>query len=96
MVCWCISEWGEDLYKFLVCKYSGLGEAVHAVAYFTEDVAVADEVVEIVFVHGFFIGTIQGFACICIGTWGFRDVLFVFAAAVELRATSMVLSAARP
>ena len=40
--------------KLFVGNDAGLGEAVHAAAYFTENVAVADEVVEIVFVHDLF------------------------------------------
>ena len=54
MTCWGISEWGEDLHKLLLGNDSGLRESVHAAAYFTEEVAVADEVVKLVFVHDLF------------------------------------------
>ena len=54
VTCWGISEWGEDLHKLLLGNDSGLRESVHAAAYFTEEVAVADEVVKLVFVHDLF------------------------------------------
>ena len=54
MACWGISEWDEDLNKLFVVNDAGLGEAIHAAAYFKEDVAVLYEVVELVFIHDFF------------------------------------------
>ena len=40
VTCWGISEWGKDADELFVGNDAGLGEAVHAAADFTQDVAV--------------------------------------------------------